>query len=148
MSGFSFTGSSNRMDKYPKIGVGVIVTKNQKILLGKRRSSLGAGCWQFPGGHLEFNESVETCAKREVSEETGLTIQNIRLGPFTNDIFEPEGKHYVTLFVIAEHAQGVAQVTEPQKCERWEWFDWDNLPQPLFLPIENLIMQGFDLSLI
>ena len=136
------------MDKYPKIGVGVIVIKNQKILMGKRKSSPGVGCWQFPGGHLEFSEAIEVCAQREVSEETGLTIQNIRLGPFTNDIFEVEGKHYITLFVIAEHAKGIAQVKEPQKCECWEWFTWDNLPQPLFLPIKNLLKQGFDLSLI
>jgi 8-oxo-dGTP diphosphatase len=33
---------------------------------------------------------------------------------------------------------------EPEKCEGWEWFEWDQLPRPLFLPIENLLKQSFD----
>jgi len=131
------------MSGRPKIGVGVIVTKENKVLLGKRRNAHGEGTWCFPGGHLEFNEEIEECACREVREETGLQIKNLRLGPFTNDIFEREGKHYVTLYVISEHDSGEAEVKEPHKCERWEWFEWGKLPKPLFLPIRNLLKQGY-----
>ncbi|RLJ07409.1 MAG: DNA mismatch repair protein MutT [Candidatus Aenigmatarchaeota archaeon] len=128
----------------PRIGVGVIVIKDGKVLLGKRRGSHGKGSWCFPGGHLEFNESVEECARREVREEVGIEIKNLKMGPFTNDIFKKEGKHYVTLFVISEYKSGEVRVMEPDKCERWEWFEWKKLPKPLFLPIRNLLKQGFD----
>ena len=62
----------------PKVGVGVIVIKDGKILLGKRKGPHGGGFWAFPGGHLEFNESLEDCARREVLEETGISIKNIK----------------------------------------------------------------------
>jgi 8-oxo-dGTP diphosphatase len=132
------------MDNRPKIGVGVIVINDGKILLGKRKNAHGEGSWSFPGGHLEFNEEVEDCAVREVKEETGISIRNIRIGTFTNDIFEKDGKHYVTLFVISDFASGKVKVMEPEKCERWEWFEWNKLPQPLFIPIQNLLKQRFD----
>lgn len=131
------------MNKLPQIGVGAIVIKNCKVLLGKRKKSHGAGGWQFPGGHLEFGESIEDCASREVLEEAGVKITNIRLGPYTNDIFSVEEKHYVTLYVIADYQSGELTVCEPEKCEQWDWFNWNNLPQPLFLPIENLLKQNF-----
>jgi 8-oxo-dGTP diphosphatase len=130
----------------PKVGVAIIVIKDSKVLLGKRVSSHGAGTWQFPGGHLEFGEPIEDCAKRELLEETGLTIRNIRSGPYTNDIFKSEQKHYITLFVIADYDSGVLTVNEPKKCEKWEWFSWPRLPEPKFLPIQNLMKQNFNLK--
>ena len=131
------------MDKRPNLGVGVIIVKDGKVLLGKRRNAHGAGCWCLPGGHLEFNEDIEDCARREAMEETGIQIKNIRFGPYTNDKFEKEEKHYVTLFVLAEYDSGDVVLREPEKCERWRWFEWDELPEPLFLPVENLLKQGF-----
>jgi 8-oxo-dGTP diphosphatase len=130
----------------PLVGVAVVVCKNDKFLLGKRKNSHGAGCWQFPGGHLEFDESLEDCARREVFEETGITIRNIRFGPFTNDLFKPEQKHYITLFVVADHESGEETVKEPDKCECWGWFAPDDLPQPLFLPIRNLFKRNITLT--
>jgi len=78
-----------------KVGVGVIVIKNKSILLGKRKGSHGAYTWNFPGGHLEYSESIFECAKREVKEEVGIEITNLRQGPYTNDIFMKERKHYI-----------------------------------------------------
>lgn len=132
------------MENRPKIGIGVIVIKDGKVLLGKRKDAHGEGSWGFPGGHLEFNEEVEECAIREVKEETGISIKNIRKGTFTNDIFKKEGKHYVTLLVISDFASGKVRVMEPEKCENWEWFEWDSLPQPLFIPIQSLLKQKFN----
>lgn len=133
------------MDKRPYIGMGVIIIRNGKILLGKRRNAHGAGSWCCPGGHLEYGESFETCARREVSEETGLEIENIRHGTFTNDLFDAEGKHYVTLFMLADSPQGAPRVREPAKCETWAWFSEKALPQPLFLPLRNLLASGVSL---
>lgn len=127
----------------PKVGVGVIVCDGPRVLLGLRRGSHGAATWSFPGGHLEFGESPLECAARELEEETGLVASRARLGPYTNDLFENEGKHYVTLFVIASYEGGVAEVREPDKCVEWRWFEWEMLPSALFLPIRNLIAQGF-----
>lgn len=132
----------------PRIGVGVIVLRNNRVLLGKRKGAHGSGTWSFPGGHLEGGETIDACARREVTEETGVTIRNIRHVAFTNDVFATEGKHYVTLYVAADHESGTPRVAEPEKCERWEWFSWDTLPKPLFLPVQNLFAQGFDPALL
>lgn len=131
------------MEQRPKVGVGVFVLKDGKLLMGKRKNSHGDGTWSLPGGHLEFGEEVFTTAHREVLEETGVMITNLRTGPYTNDVFEQEKKHYITLFVISDHLSGEPQLLEPEKCERWEWKEWDDLPQPLFLPIMNLRKTGF-----
>lgn len=127
------------MENRPKVGVGVIIVKDNTILLGKRKNAHGNGTWAPPGGHLEFGESLEYCAAREVMEETGLTLTNLRRGPYTNDIFLEENKHYLTVFMIANYTYGMPEVLEPQKCEIWDWFSWQDLPQPLFKPLANLL---------
>ncbi len=123
----------------PAVGVAVIVIKNGKVLLGKRLNSHGSGSWAFPGGHLEFNESIEDCAKREVHEETGLSINNVQHIAYTNDIFKTEQKHYVTLFVAAKYNSGTLEIKEPNKCEKWDWFNWNEFPDPLFLSLKNFV---------
>lgn len=135
------------LSKKPKVGVGVIIIKDGKILLGKRKNAHGEGTWSFPGGHLEFNESWEECAKREVKEEACITIKNIRFGAVTNDIFQAEERHYITIFMLADYDAGEAKVVEPEKCEKWEWFQWSQLPNPLFIPVQNLLKNGFNPNL-
>lgn len=129
--------------KIPRIGVGVIIIKNNKVLLGKRLNSHGDGTWAFPGGHLEFNETWEECARRETLEETGISIKDIRFAHATNDIFFTEEKHYNTIFMLAHHESGEVKIMEPEKCEKWEWFFWKELPSPLFTPILNLLEAGY-----
>ncbi|PQJ43244.1 ADP-ribose pyrophosphatase [Vibrio campbellii] len=129
------------MNKQVRVGVATIILRDGAILLGKRIGSHGANTWATPGGHLELGESIEDCAKREVLEETGLIVDSIEKFTFTNDIFEKEGKHYVTLFVVASSASGEPQVTEPDKCKQWKWCRPDNLPEPLFLPLINLLKE-------
>lgn len=128
----------------PLIGVGVAIIRNGKILLGKRKNAHGEGEWAFPGGHLEYGEQVEACARREVLEETGLELGQCHVGPYTNNVFTTHNKHYITLIIIAEAGEGEPQNLEPEKCESWQWFDWNQLPSPMFLPLNTLVQDRFN----
>lgn len=131
------------MRERPYVGVGVIVVRGDRVLLGRRLASHGAGAWQFPGGHLETFETVDACARREVREETGLEVHDLRRGPYTEDLFPDAGKHYVTLFVTARSHTGTPRACEPDRAAEWGWFAWDALPEPLFTPILNLLASGY-----
>jgi 8-oxo-dGTP diphosphatase len=130
-------------DNRPKVGVAVIVRRDNKVLMQIRKNIGGHGTWAFPGGHLELGESWEDCACRETLEEAGVSIKNIRFAGVTNDISEKEGTHYITVFMGADLESGEPKVMEPDKCERWEWHEWDKMPEPLFLPILNLLKKGY-----
>jgi 8-oxo-dGTP diphosphatase len=125
--------------QHVNVGVAVIVTRGDRVLLGRRTGAHGEGTWALPGGHLAFGETIAACARREVFEETGLRIEGIRHVDFTNDLFTDEKKHYVTLFVAAECHTGEPCLREPDKCTEWGWFARSTLPEPLFLPLRNLI---------
>ena len=129
----------------PRVGVGIYIRKDGKILMGKRKGKHAGSTWCAPGGHLEQGESWEACARREVSEETGLEIDNIHFGNATNDIY-PDGKHYVTVQMIADWKSGVPQTLEPDKFESgWEWRSLDDLPEPRMISFENFIKSGYNL---
>ncbi len=128
----------------PHVGLAVIIMRDGTVLMGKRRGNHGGGTWSLPGGHLEYGETPEQGALREISEECGVCVKNLRRGPYTNDIHVHEGKHGITLFLLADYAGGEAQILEPEKCERWEWVTWEAMPEPLFLPLQTLKKQGFD----
>lgn len=106
----------------PKVGVAVLLEKDHAILLGKRKNSHGNGQWAPPGGHLEYGESFADCAQREVLEETGLIVHNFHFVAVTNDVFWQEQKHYITVFMRSDIQEGEPVVTEPDKCEKWDWF--------------------------
>lgn len=135
--------SASAERRSPLVGVGVLVLREGRVLLGQRKGSHGAGTWALPGGHLEFGETVAQCAVREVLEETGLRINAVTPAPYTNDVFEAEDKHYVTLFVAAHSAVGEPALFEPDKCSEWRWFRWSELPSPLFQPLATLHASGF-----
>lgn len=139
--GFRDSWKNFRLAKRPKAAVAAIAIQNGKVLLGRRLYSNGAGTWCFPGGHMEYGETFEQTATRETLEESGLTLDRPRLFSVTNDFFPGDVKHYVTVFVVGE-AVGFPVVKEPEKQTDWQWFPWDELPRPLFLPIENLLKQG------
>lgn len=125
------------MIERPKIGIAVIVKHGNTVLLGRRKGAHGAGTWAMPGGHLEFGETPEVCAARELLEETGLKALSVRRGVWTNDIIDGS-KHYITLFMLVDHFEGKIETKEPEKCEKWEWCQWEQLPEPLFAPIVSL----------
>lgn len=118
----------------PMVGLGVFVWKNGKFLMGKRISDHRHGTWSIPGGHLEFGESWEEGAKREVSEETGLLIKNVRFLAATNDIFLNEDKHSTTIWIYADWESGKPEVREPDKFINLRWQTFKTLPSPLMEP--------------
>lgn len=130
---------------HPRVGVGVIVQKGGHVLIGQRKGSLGDGHWALPGGHLEYGESFEACATREVLEETGIAVSDVCFATAENTVF-PEGKHYVTIFMHAQAPTGAdARLMEPDKCSRWCWVMWEDLKlhKPLFQPLQQLVQRGY-----
>jgi len=119
----------------PKVGVGVMIRRGDQILLGRRRNSHGDGSYSWCGGHLEYGETFEQCAIREVAEECGLIVKKLRFLCLHNIL--AYGKHYVDIqFVAEEVAPGEPQVLEPHKIADWGWYPLDNPPGPLFKPVE------------
>ncbi|KAF8791908.1 Nucleotide triphosphate diphosphatase NUDT15 like protein [Argiope bruennichi] len=122
------------LKRRPGVGIAVLVINNlypNCVILGKRKGNIGAGLYQLPGGHLEFGESWEDAAYREVLEETGLQIKNIKYFYAVNSIVKEQNYHYVTVFMKAEvDEQGISEPInmEPDKCEGWKWVKWDELP--------------------
>ncbi len=109
----------------PKVGIGVMIFKDGKVLLGKRKGSHGDGEYSFPGGHLEYMESFENCARRETMEEAGIVLKNVRF-QFLGNTKEYAPKHYVQIGLIADWENGEPKVLEPDKREEWNWYDLDH----------------------
>jgi len=124
-----------------RIGIGVIIWREGKVLLGERIGSHGANTWSFPGGHLEDNESPEATAKREVLEETGLEVNDLVPSGFTFDHFEENNTHYLTLFYRCQWISGTPAILEKDKCREWRWCELNKLPEPLFKPVASLLKQ-------
>lgn len=131
--------------KKPGVGVGVMILKDGKILLGKRNedrekasSALnGAGTWTMPGGKLEFGETFEQAAKRETVEETGITLKSAKVICINQDIIETA--HFITIGLLSENFEGEAKAMEPDVINDWQWFSLNDLPQPLYFPSAKVI---------
>lgn len=122
----------------PKVGIGVLVVRDGKILLGERMNSHGAGNYALPGGHQEYGETFEQTSLREIEEETGLQDVTIeRLISLSNDI--AYDKHYISIGMLATLKSGEPIVAEPDKCLKWCWFDPHHLPENIFLPSKKVI---------
>ncbi|KAL8198118.1 hypothetical protein R6Q57_030166 [Mikania cordata] len=131
-------------------GVSVFILKENKILFRCRRSLfIGANTYGLPGGHLESGESYVECAAREVKEETGLDIKNIKFLTTINNI--PYGSIHLDVTYMCAYLSDPNQTPqniEPDKCEGWEWFDLNNLPEPMFGPLREMLQGGFNPLLI
>ena len=129
----------------PRVGIGVVVRRGGKVLVGQRLGSNGAGTYALPGGHLEFGESWAACAARELKEETGLDLLEAKFAHVNNNVMSAT-HHYITIFLVGEVPPGAEPVTcEPDKCAGWSWVDWPSgVPEPVFLPLRQLIAAGYD----
>lgn len=129
------------------VGVGIMILKDSKVLLGKRHSDPkkadselhGEGTWTMPGGKLLFGESFEQAAWREVWEETGVKIsqEKLKVISLSNDIVKDA--HHVTVGLLYEGFDGEPRVMEPDEIIKWQWFPLDKIPKPLFMPSEKLL---------
>ncbi len=134
----------------PTVGIGVLIFNHaHQILLGKRKGSHGAEMWTPPGGNLHGREAFEDCAIRTVKEETDLSIAMPEFLAVTNNIFEENDMHTLTIFMCAHFPED--QVVTNRVTDHivaWEWIDVKKLPQKLFLPMKNLLAgEGKDLLL-
>lgn len=132
------------MEKYIKIGIGVMILNENKILLGhrsKNKKDTGGiyevDCWTLPGGKQEYYETFWECARREVKEETNLDIDNLELFSISDDI-QPD-RHYITIHIIAKKYSGELKIMEPTKEDEWKWFDFNNLPENLYTHSKKFI---------
>jgi 8-oxo-dGTP diphosphatase len=121
------------------VGVAVLIFRAGKLLLIQRKGAHGAGSWATPGGHLEYGEDPSACARREAKEEVGVDLGEVAFHAVTNDLFVEEGKHYITLWMSGRISGGEPCVAAEDEVAEWGWFDPTDLPQPLFLPLRNLL---------
>lgn len=121
------------MEQRPKVGIGILVLRGNEVLLAKRKNAHGAGQYAFPGGHLEYLESFESCALREIAEECGVKVKNLRFQYLAN-IKVYADTHYTHIGLLADWHEGEPQLLEPHKAENWGWYALESLPEPLFEP--------------
>jgi len=112
---------------HAKVGIGTLIFKDGKILLGLRKGSHGATQYGGPGGHLEYGETMEETVYREIAEECGIKVKNLRL-LCVSDLLTYYPRHYVDIGFTAEWESGDPEVLEPHRCGGWGWYDIDNLP--------------------
>jgi 8-oxo-dGTP pyrophosphatase MutT (NUDIX family) len=124
-------------------GVGVLVVRGRRVLLGRRRAAHGRGTWALPGGKPRAGESAAACALRELREETGLRGSRTRIVAETLDGFPDSRLVFRTHFVRVEDARGEPVLREPDNAEGWSWHGWKELPQPLFSPVASLVAWGY-----
>ena len=135
-------GSMNDKD-HVWVGQAAIIMRGGKFLMLKRAGKHGPGTWSVPGGWQEVGETFEEAIKREVAEEVGCEIGNLRFGAVTNNYFPEENIHSISIFTLADWVSGEPENLEPEKCEELRWVDFDTLPSPLFRPWEELLQSEF-----
>lgn len=133
------------MENKVPVGVGVIIVRQGKILIGRRNGKNGYNTWSMPGGHLDVGETPQDTAVREVLEETGLVVANPQFIGYTNDIFPQARKHYLTLWIVTEYTSGDPKITTTHEMDSFEWVDFAELAkkEQLFLPLVNFAKSPF-----
>ena len=122
----------------PIVGVGVMIMKDGKVLLGRRKSSHGTGEYAFPSVAVNNLESFEDCAVRAAKQECELEIQNPQFQYLAN-IVHYAPVHYVFVGMTAEWKSGEPHTLPKGSCVGWEWFDLDKLPRLVFKNVELAI---------
>ena len=119
---------------YIGVGVGAVVfNASGEVFLSLRGPGAinEAGTWEFPGGKVDFGETLETAIRREFLEEYGMVIELTGLLTVADHILPDEGQHWVSPTYLAVHVSGDPQILEPGKCAGIGLFSLERLPAPL-----------------
>lgn len=106
--------------KLVKTAVAAIITEDNKILLEKRSSLIDKNKWCLPGGALEYGETALTGIKREVKEETGLTLENIKFLGYFDEII-PEMKNHSVVLIYSGKTNGTPKM-QKSEVQELKWF--------------------------
>ena len=99
----------------------------------------GKTVWALPKGLVGRGEDPAGTAVREVSEETGVEIAVVRFRGISNDVWQEDGKHNITIWLEADHAAGEPRLVAPEESDAVDWFPRDALPSPLYRSLENYL---------
>ena len=116
------------------VGVGaVIVDEGGRLFLARRGPAAKneRGLWKFPGGSVEFGETLAQALAREMREEYGIEVDVGALLDVVDHILPEEGQHWVSPTYVCRIHAGVPQILEPKKCAQIGWFSLDAVPDDL-----------------
>jgi len=122
---------SERSSDGPRVGCGVAVLQDGKLLLIRRARAPEAGCWSLPGGKVELWEGTEAAARREIAEELGIKLGALELLRVVDLVAPGEGVHWVSPVFLATAFEGEPALLESEKHAGLGWFPLDALPRPL-----------------
>src|SRR5512143_544072 len=110
---------------YIGVGVGAVIVDDDGRLFLARRGPLAKnerGLWEFPGGSVEFGETLAAALQREMDEEYGIEIAVGELLDVIDHILPEEGQHWVSPTFICRINSGQPAIREPGKCAAIGWF--------------------------
>jgi ADP-ribose pyrophosphatase YjhB (NUDIX family) len=113
----------------PGVGCGAAIWRDGRLLLVKRLRAPEAGCWNLPGGKVDFGERVVDAIRREVAEEIGVEIELTRSLGFV-EMFD-DNHHWVSPIYEARIVAGEPVNREPEKHAALIWADPAEPPAPL-----------------
>ncbi len=120
------------------IGVAVIWSDRNEILIDKRRAEgLLGGLWEFPGGKLEPDETLQDCIKREIQEELGIEIE---VGEHLITLEHAYTHFRVTLNVY--HCRHLSGTPQPIECDEIKWVTLDEIDQYPFPKANTKIIEA------
>ncbi len=120
---------------YIGVAVGALIFNDKgQILLTKRsqKARNERGTWEAPGGAVEYGELRQDAIRREILEELGIEIEILDVLNTSDELLEADKQHWVPTTYLAKIKDNQKPVIqEPEKCEKLQWFDLDDLPTPL-----------------
>ena len=135
---------SNHRIQQPRLGIAVLIGKDNKVLLGERLKSPMLDSWQLPGGWVFEGESPVQAAQRQIQKFPDIICGDLECVSYSNNIFE-SGLHTLSLYFQTQCLSlDDVNIRLNKDCKNWIWVEWTALPDRLFLPLQNLVDSGFD----